>query len=304
MTLMQLQCFYTIALTKSISRAADALFLTQPSVSKHLQQLEQELGFPLLLRSNKGISLTRAGEQMLSHCQQIFEQIEYIKKDANTIRQHIQSHNILRISSVPTLHLYGIIPFFARFTNRYPKYDLILEEYDEDKVLFNLRSSVCDLAFCSSLTNLPPAEYGKKALIHETFCGMMSKKYYAGKVPEISGLKDLKGIPLILDKPESMLFEHCISACRKTGIEPNVKFSSARSLIASQYVLETDACYIGFKSAVKFSFDPNRFVMFDLPEIPGFDFCFFWNKQLHNPALDFFLDYSDAYLKARKPDIQ
>ena len=50
MTLIQIRCFHTVATVGSFSKAAEQLYISQPSVSKHIAQKVQELGLPLLIR--------------------------------------------------------------------------------------------------------------------------------------------------------------------------------------------------------------------------------------------------------------
>ena len=67
MDFRQLETFVAISKFKSFSKAADYLYLTQPTISSHLQNLENELSTVLINRSNKNISLTKAGEIFYAH---------------------------------------------------------------------------------------------------------------------------------------------------------------------------------------------------------------------------------------------
>src|SRR2546422_2583357 len=67
MDLRQLEIFVKVAELKSFSKAALALFLTQPTISEHIRTLEQELGVRLLDRLGRGSEATTAGRLLLSH---------------------------------------------------------------------------------------------------------------------------------------------------------------------------------------------------------------------------------------------
>ena len=71
MDFRQLESFIAIAKNKSFSKAARELYLTQPTLSNHMQNLEKELGTFLLNRTNREISLTRAGEIFYDYAQKI-----------------------------------------------------------------------------------------------------------------------------------------------------------------------------------------------------------------------------------------
>ncbi|HAX96285.1 MAG TPA: LysR family transcriptional regulator, partial [Prolixibacteraceae bacterium] len=64
--------FYEIACLSSISKAAEALYITQPAVSRSIRQLEQRLGYPLFFRTSRGVQLTQEGEILFHYMTQVF----------------------------------------------------------------------------------------------------------------------------------------------------------------------------------------------------------------------------------------
>ena len=74
-TLRQLKVFEAIARLKSFTRAAEELFLTQPSVSMQIKKLTDEIGLPLFEQIGKKIYLTDAGQELFQTCHGIFEHI-------------------------------------------------------------------------------------------------------------------------------------------------------------------------------------------------------------------------------------
>lgn len=97
-----LQCFLTIAQLRSVGAAADALAVTQPSLSKTLRELEESLGVKLFLRDKKGMLLTRAGEQFL----------QYAAASVASIREGIDSVRQSQSLSGPELRI-GLLPNVA-----------------------------------------------------------------------------------------------------------------------------------------------------------------------------------------------
>jgi len=79
MKIEQLRYFVSVARTKSINRAADALHIAQPALSRHLQQLEDELNVKLLVRNSKGTTLTKAGEGLLKDSVKLLDMFDDIK---------------------------------------------------------------------------------------------------------------------------------------------------------------------------------------------------------------------------------
>lgn len=79
MTLQQLRYAVTIADCGSMNEAAHRLFITQPSLSSTIKDLEKELGLTVFIRSNRGISITQQGEEFLGYARQIIEQYGLLK---------------------------------------------------------------------------------------------------------------------------------------------------------------------------------------------------------------------------------
>ena len=87
MTLQQLKYFVTVAECKNITSAAEKLFISQPSLSAAIHNFEKEMGVTAFARTNKGIKITREGEELLSYARNLLEQADIMKdrfcKDTN-----------------------------------------------------------------------------------------------------------------------------------------------------------------------------------------------------------------------------
>ncbi len=80
MTLQQLKYLVTVAECKNISEAAEKLYISQPSLSAAIHNLEEEMGVTAFARSNKGVSVTREGEELLSFARNLLEQADIMKE--------------------------------------------------------------------------------------------------------------------------------------------------------------------------------------------------------------------------------
>lgn len=79
MTLQQLRYALTIAGCGSMNEAAKRLFLSQPSLSETVKELEQEIGLQIFMRSNRGIIITPEGEEFLGYARQVIDQYGILK---------------------------------------------------------------------------------------------------------------------------------------------------------------------------------------------------------------------------------
>lgn len=109
----RLKVFYTVANRLSFTKAAAELFITQPAISKHIQELEEEYKIKLFDRNGNKISLTQAGRLLLSHTNKIFEIYREIDFDMSALIN--QQRGLLRIGASTTISQYIIPPLLAHF---------------------------------------------------------------------------------------------------------------------------------------------------------------------------------------------
>lgn len=109
----RLKVFFTVANRLSFTKAAAELFITQPAVSKHIQELEEQYKIKLFDRNGSKISLTKAGELLLNHTKNIFEIYREIDFDLSTLIN--QQQGTLRLGASTTISHYIIPPLLARF---------------------------------------------------------------------------------------------------------------------------------------------------------------------------------------------
>lgn len=129
----QLETFIKVAKHKSFSRAAEALFLTQPTVSSHIIALEQELGVQLFDRRGKDIELTPAGKIMLEMSLKILEARQNSILELNRFMEKIEGDLILYSSSIPAVYILpGLI---KEFKDIYTKIVLRVRQMDSGEVI-------------------------------------------------------------------------------------------------------------------------------------------------------------------------
>ena len=88
MTLQQLKYVVTVAKQGTISQAARLLYISQPTLTNAIKDLEQEIGLTLFLRTNKGIVVSNEGEEFLSYARSVIEQMEMLEDRYINERQH------------------------------------------------------------------------------------------------------------------------------------------------------------------------------------------------------------------------
>lgn len=80
MTLQQMKYVLTIAEEGSMNRAAERLFISQPSLTSSVRELEKEIGIQIFVRSSRGVSVTAEGADFLMYVRQVYQQYELLRQ--------------------------------------------------------------------------------------------------------------------------------------------------------------------------------------------------------------------------------
>ncbi|MEZ7504988.1 LysR family transcriptional regulator [Flavobacterium sp. Arc2] len=128
----RLKVFFTVATRLSFTKAATELFITQPAVSKHIQELEEEYKVKLFDRNGSKISLTHAGEQLVKHAKNIFEIYREIDFEMSSLIK--EQHGMLRLGASTTISQYIIPPLLARFHQEMQGVKVILRNGNTEQI--------------------------------------------------------------------------------------------------------------------------------------------------------------------------
>ena len=157
MDFKQLESFVTIAKLKSFSKAADKLYLTQPTISNHIHLLEKELGTILFNRTNKNITLTRAGDILYEYAISILNKKEHAYFSLNEFKGKIEG--ILEISSSSIPELYYLTDAIHDFSKKYPDVKYSLMKYDTRQVTEKILNGDIDFGIVGAKSDAAQLEY-------------------------------------------------------------------------------------------------------------------------------------------------
>jgi DNA-binding transcriptional LysR family regulator len=147
-TLHQLKVFEAVARHNSFTRAAEELFLTQPTVSMQVKQLTKAVGMPLFDQVGKRMSLTQAGEELLKTCRQIFDHLDQFEMTVADLKGLKQGR--LRVAVITTAK-YFVPRLLGPFCQRYPGIDVSLQVTNHEYILNRLSENMDDLYVMSQL---------------------------------------------------------------------------------------------------------------------------------------------------------
>ena len=154
MTLTQLKYVITIADTGSMNEAAKALFISQPSLSLALKELEKEIGTELFRRSNRGVVLTAEGIEFLGYARQVVEQYQLIES------RYVEKTNVKKKFGVSMQHYTFTVKAFVEMVNQFgmDEYEFAIRETKTYEVIEDVKN------FKSEIGILYVNDFNKKVL--------------------------------------------------------------------------------------------------------------------------------------------
>ena len=145
-----LKSFVVVSEYRSFSLAADALFVTQPAISKRISSLETQLGARLFDRIGKQVQLTQAGSTLLPKAQQILADINDAARAVTDLTGEVRGD--LHVATSHHIGLHKLPPILRDFAVRYPKVNLRFEFLESEVACERVLHGQCELA----LVTLPP----------------------------------------------------------------------------------------------------------------------------------------------------
>lgn len=159
-TLHQLRLFEAVARRLSFTRAAEELYLTQPTVSMQIKQLADDIGLPLFEQVGKRISLTDAGRELHETTREIFDGLRRFEMRVADLRGMKQGQLRVGITSSAK---YFAPALLGRFIAQYPEVDVRIEIANHERLLERMEANRDDLYVLGALHDDAPVERVKLA---------------------------------------------------------------------------------------------------------------------------------------------
>lgn len=194
MEIRVLRYFLTVAREENITKAADLLHITQPTLSRQLAQLEEELDVKLFDRGTRKISLTDEGILLRRRAEEILELVDKTEKELANQDENIEGNVSIGCGDLGTIQL---LPDLIRsFHQRYPAVRFDLYTATADYVRERMERGLTDIGLLLEPINMEKYEFIR---LHqkEQWMVMMHPDSPLAKLPYITP-EDLKGLPLIL----------------------------------------------------------------------------------------------------------
>ena len=282
MTLTQLEYFCAVCRYHSITRAADALYVSQPTISTSIRDLEKEFHLKLFHHGKNRISLTKDGEAFYQKAEYILKQTQELYTDFSN---SAENRHPLRIGIPPMISTV----FFPRVTDQFQKEYAIpiqLFEYGSLRARTLIDSEQLDVAMANmDFYNLD--KYNHYVMMEDRYVYCVSRTHrYAGET-EIT-MEMLKDEPVILVQTQTV-----ITCLRSAGITPNVHMYCSQLTTVLNFV-RSGRCGAFLYSSI--AANPRDFIEIPVtPEITS-KFGIIWKRGIFIPdQLTKFVNFIKAY---------
>lgn len=289
MKMHQLEYVLAVAKYKGFTRAAEEINSSQSSLSHQIGKLENELGISLFNRTTRDIELTEAGENFLSHAQQIMSLVTDAKR---CIHEH-KSYEKLNISVgiIPIIGHYRIPKLLSSFKKSFPRLTLTLQEGQYNRLLELLYNTKINAAFVQRGTKDSSFHFIPIETDHMVVVTSKNHPFADRNSIEIN---DLQHENLITPPTNSGYFIDVHDACQSAGFEPNVimhcsMVKTILDLVTEEMGIAVLAASVASDASI-YSFPDLKTVPIT-PPIKGEIFLAVKNSDYFPPSLKIFMEY-------------
>jgi len=218
MLLRHIRYFLAVAEHRNFTRAAEALHVSQPTLSQQIRQLEDTLCVQLLDRSGRTIRLTDAGAAWLLYAQRALQDLDAGRRAIHDV--HDLSRGSLRLGMTPTFTAYLVGPLVDRFNQRYPGIILNIEEMSQERMEVLLNEDELDMGIAFADTHSPDIE--TEALLVEALAVVVGNSHPRARKRGALTPRDFEREAWVLLN-ETFATRHYIDHyCREHGVAPRI----------------------------------------------------------------------------------
>jgi len=233
MTLTELKYIVAVAEARHFGQAAERCFVSQPSLSASVKNLEEELGVKLFERGKRGVFLTEAGEQIVAQARRALEEAERVKTVAHQGRDPLKG--VLRLGIIHTVAPYLLPDLVAALRRLAPEMPLDVEENTTANLDRMLRAGELDAVILALPYDAPGIETAP--LYEETFQVVAPAKHALARRKSVS-VEELDAGELLLLPVGHCFRDQVLDACQEFSRPPEAgrqgnSLETLRSMVAS-----------------------------------------------------------------------
>ncbi len=258
MDLKQLEYFVRVAELESFTRAATALGVAQPALSRQVRLLEVELRQNLLVRNGRGAVPTEAGKLLLEHGRGILHQVERAREELGRVRGALAGR--VAVGLPPSMARLLAVPLIHAFRKAMPEATLSISEALSSPMQESLASGRLDIALLYNAS--PSSDLELTPLLEEDLYLVQARRAgRAGASRETVSLRELAGSPVVIPSRPNAIRMQVEAALAAQGWRPTIAMEVDGVAAILELVAEGDVGAILSANAVKTSGRPKAFSM-------------------------------------------
>ena len=260
--LRHLDCFIAVAQTRNLGKAALHMRLTQPAISKTLNELEAIVGVKLLTRNRQGAQLTRDGDLFLSHCVAVTEALTAAKA-AISPQQGLQ-HEVLQIGALPTVAPGLLPPVLEAFRRTHAHAKVVVQTATNASLLQMLKAGEVDFALARMSDPAMLAGLSFELLYVEPLVMAVRPSHALARADKVT-LSDVITFPLIVSAKGTTPRHITESYFQSQGVKLPANCTETLSVsLARQMARLSDVVWITAAGAVRADFEDGILVQLPL----------------------------------------
>ncbi|MCM1333909.1 MAG: LysR family transcriptional regulator [Bacteroides sp.] len=296
MELRVLKYFLTVVREQSITKAADVLHITQPTLSRQLSQLEDEIGVRLFERGNRRIALTNEGVLLRRRAEEILQLVDKTERELNEQDEQIEGRITVGCGEIASVQL--LPDLFERFHQKYPRVTFDLYTATADHVKEQMERGLADVGLLLEPIDIERYDFIRLDIKERWVVVMRPDSPLAEK--EGVTARELSELPLILPRRLKVQSE-LASWFGGYYDELNVLFTSNLASNAAVMVDRGLAYSIVIEASLPF-WDPSKIVYRPLdPPLTATSVLAWRRGQPFSPATTKFIEHIKCFLGIDKP---
>ena len=220
MNLRDLQYLVAVADHRHFRKAAEACFVSQPTLSTQLRKLEAELGVSLIERNPRHVMLTEAGRQVVERARVVLRETESIGDIAR--RLQVPEAGSLRVGLFPTLAPYLLPHVVPNVRREFPRLELLLVEDKTDELLAQLRDGKLDAAVLA--LPIDDDQLHEEFLFDEDFVLAVPNEHPLAEADMVAAMSTMTGESLLLLEDGHCLRDQTLEVCQLAGASERTGF--------------------------------------------------------------------------------
>ena len=260
MDIRQIEYFAEVAKHLSFTKAASTLHVSQPSISKAIQNLEAELGVPLFYRSSKRLELTDAGQAVLVNAKQVLEAFKNIRSELTDLMDLKKGQ--IRIGIPPIVGAEFFTKLVSQYKEQHPYIEIILSEVGTKKIRQGVEAGELDIGLICNLC-VANEQLEAISLVKDPLMLIVQQNHPLANHPFVR-MAELEKETFIIYRKDFTLYDSIIEECSKNGFFPTIACeTSQKDLIIEMVAAKLGVALLPKKICEKIKDEPIVAIPFD-----------------------------------------